>query len=226
MWSDPIYFQQTKNKKWLNKFFIMQKLVLLTLMLLFLQFGCDQYHQGPVKRSWGRMKGLEQLVGNMNDTTYSRTLSLKPRLNALGRPTSLAQFRQKYIWIEDVASWCPTCAKQTPQTQKAKKGYEREVAFITIITSKGQSYNDIPTVDTAKEWTNRYNLNPAHVLVAENLWAKTIPEHRLISPEGHTLFVHVGFLTADQIGEVIDYYKPEWDRWKKTNEPASWMKFL
>ncbi len=204
----------------------MLKILILILLPLFLQVGCDQASSGPVKKSWGRMKGLKTLVGNMNDTTYSKTLSIKPRLNSLGQPTTYSQFAGKFIWLEFVATWCPTCAKQTPQTQTAINQIGNGIVSITVITSKEHSYEDVPTIDTAKAWVNQYNLNPKHVLVAENLWSKMIPEHRLLSSEGHTLFVHVGYLNSIQIQDVFNYYAAGWNRWKRTGEPAAWMTFL
>jgi len=90
------------------------------------------------------------------------------------------------------------------------------------MTAKSNAYNDHATVATAKAWASRFGLDPKRVLAAE-LWYKTIPEHRFYSPEGHTLFVHVGGLSAGQIREVISYYKTGYDHWTHTGEPANWM---
>jgi len=92
------------------------------------------------------------------------------------------------------------------------------------MTGKSNKYNDHATVAIAKQWAGRFKLDPARVLAVE-LWFKTVPEHRFYSPEGHTLFVHVGFLSADQIMEVIDYYKTDWEHWKDTGKKAKWMTF-
>jgi len=62
-------------------------------------------------------------------------------------------------------------------------------------------------------------------VLAAKLWFKAVPEHRLYSPEGHMLFVHVGGLSSEQIRETIDCYRTGYDRWETFGEVASWMKF-
>lgn len=179
---------------------------------------------GPVPRSWGRMKGLEKIVGNMNDRSYSRGRGQPPRPNALGEPVSMDSFAGKFVWSEYAATWCSVCAQQTPQARQIESALGGQMVFLTIMTAKGRDYNDHATVDTAKEWAGRFGLDPKRVLAA-NLWAKMIPEQRLYSPEGHTLFVHVGYLSAEQMRKVIDYYRGGWEKWKKEGLAAEWMTF-
>jgi len=186
--------------------------------------GCGDTNAGPVKRSWGKMKGLEKVVGNMNNTSYSTIRNQKPRFNALNKPVSISQFEGKFVWGEYAAPWCSPCVWQAPQTQKVEKALGDRIVFLTTMTSRGHKYNDHATVETAKEWANRFKLNPEHVLAAE-LWYKTIPEHRFFSPMGHTLFVHVGTLSAEQIKATISFYKKDWENWNKTKKPAPWMTF-
>lgn len=196
--------------------------LLSVLSLVLTLCGCGD--RGPIKRSWGRMKGLEKIVGNMNDISYSSGRTQDPRPNALGEPVAMPDFEGKFVWAEYAAPWCKTCSWQTPQTEKVEKEMEGDVVFLTIMTGKSNKYNDHATVHTAKAWASRFRLDPKRVLAAE-LWFKTIPEHRLYSPQGHTLFVHVGALSADQIREVISYYKTGWDDWSRTGNQADWMTF-
>jgi len=178
---------------------------------------------GPVKRSWGEMKGLDRTVGNMNDYSYSSGRTQEPRLSALGRPVHMTDFEGRFVWSEYAATWCAACAKQTPETKKVEPEYE-EVVFLTVMTGKSNAYDDHATVETAKQWAGRFHLDPERVIAAE-LWYKTVPEHRLYSPQGHTLFVHVGYLSSGQIREVIDYYRTGWEHWAETGEKAKWMSF-
>ena len=170
------------------------------------------------------MKGLENIVGNMNDISYSSGRTQEPRANALDQPVSMTDFEGKFVWSEYAATWCPVCAQQTPETKKVEKELREEIVFLTIMTGKSNAYNDHATVATAKEWVGRYKLDANRVLAAE-LWFKTIPEHRFYSPQGHTLFVHVGFLSAEQIREVIAYYRTGWEHWAETGERAKWMTY-
>jgi hypothetical protein len=180
--------------------------------------------QGPVKRSWGEMKGLEKIVGNMRDTSYSSGRTQEPRPNALDRPVSMTDFEGRFVWSEYAATWCPVCAKQTPETRMVEGELGEEIVFLTVMTGKSNAYNDHATVATAKDWARRFQLDPGRVVAAE-LWFKTVPEHRFYSPEGHTLFVHVGYLSSQQIREVITYYKTDWERWAETGERARWMTY-
>ena len=184
--------------------------------------GCGDH--GPVKRSWGRMKGLKKVVGNMNDTSYSTGRTQKPRPNALGEPVAIAEFAGHFVWAEYAAPWCNVCARQTPETKKVEKELAGDVVFLTVMTGASRDYNDHATVDTAKAWARKFGLDSRRVLAAE-LWFKMIPEHRFYSPQGHTLFVHVGGLSADKIREVISYYRKGWETWAETGEKADWMTF-
>ncbi len=201
----------------------MKKCLLLLLVPLVLAIsGCGD--KGPVKRSWGRMKGLEKIVGNMNDTSYSSGRTQEPRPNALGEPVSMTDFEGRFVWAEYAATWCTVCGRQTPETKKVEKEMHDQIVFLTIMTGKSSGYNDHATVATAKQWSGRFKSDPERVLAAE-LWCKTVPEHRFYSPQGHTLFVHVGYLSADKIRDVIAYYKTDWEEWADTGEKAKWMKF-
>ncbi len=191
------------------------------LIVLFLN-ACSEENPAVVERSWGEMKGLESLVGNMSDTSYSHVLNMPPRLNALGEEVPIALYEGKYLWAEYAASWCKTCQRQAPQVRQVQARYSSDVNFITIMTGKSTAYNDHATVQTAKEWARRHQLDPQHVLSAR-LWYKTIPEHRLFSPEGHTLFVHVGYLDAWQISDIIQYYKKDYEAYKTYGTYADWM---
>jgi hypothetical protein len=181
--------------------------------------GCGD--GGPVKRSWGRMKGLDKVVGNMYDDSYSTGRTQEPRLNANGYPVHMTDFEGSFVWSEYAATWCAYCARQTPETQKVKAEHP-DIVFLTVMTGKSNAYNDHADVSTAKQWAGRFHLDGDRVLAAE-LWFKTVPEHRFYSPRGHTLFVHVGYLSADQIREVIAYYRSGWEEWSRTGKKARWM---
>jgi thiol-disulfide isomerase/thioredoxin len=101
--------------------------------------GCRD--RGPVKRSWGKMKGLENIVGNMNDISYSSGRTQEPRPNALNEPVSMTDFEGNFVWSEYAATWCPVCAQQTPETRKVEKELGEEIVFLTVMTGKSNAYN-------------------------------------------------------------------------------------
>jgi thiol-disulfide isomerase/thioredoxin len=193
---------------------------LLISVYFILVVGCGDPE--PVERSWGRMNGLEYVVGNMNDDSYSTGRTQEPRLNALGEPVHMTDFEGDFVWSEYAATWCKACKHQTPVTKKVEAELGDEIVFLTIMTGKSNKYNDHATQNTARKWAASYKLDPERVLAAD-LWHKTVPEHRFYSPQGHTLFVHVGYLKAEQIKQVIDYYRTGWENWFETGEEADWM---
>jgi hypothetical protein len=192
--------------------------IILSAAILFVA-GCGD--GGPVKRSWGKMEGLDKVVGNMYDDSYSTGRTQEPRLNALGRPVHMTDFEGRFVWSEYAATWCAVCAKQTPETMKVEDEHT-EIVFLTVMTGKSNAYDDHATVETAKQWAGRFHLESERVIAAE-LWFKTVPEHRFYSPQGHTLFVHVGYLSASQIREIIEYYRTGWETWSETGQKAKWM---
>ncbi len=196
----------------------------LLLMALLLFSACSDQEQQVVERSWGSMKGLEQLVGNMNDTSYSDIRSKPPRFNAYNTPVKIDTYEGKFLWAEYAATWCKTCTQQAPQVKKVQSLLKDQVSFMTVMTGQSTRYGDHGTVKSAMLWASKHHLDPQHVYAAK-LWYKTIPEHRLFSPEGHTLFVHVGYLNSEQILNIIQYYKRGWETYKQTGEAAEWMKF-
>ena len=166
----------------------------------------------------------DELVGNMDDISYSLVREMKPRLNALQKPVALQDFEGQFIWSEYVSPMCKAAREQTPETRKAQSTIGGQIVFLTVMTAKSHNYYDHATVTTARQWSKRFQLDPERVLAAD-LWYKTVPEHRFFSPHGHTLFVHVGYLNASQIIETISYYKTGWEKWNQTGEPADWMSF-
>jgi len=188
---------------------------------LVLVVGCGP--KGPVKRNWGPMKGLDKVVGNMNNVSYSKGRTQAPRLNAVSEPVSMTDFAGEFVWVEYAAPWCEACTWQAPGVKKVEQELGDQMVFLTVMTGKSRNYNDHASVQTAKRWAKRYGLKRKRVVAAE-LWFKTIPEHRLYSPKGHTLFVHVGALSGQQIRDVIAYYRSGYEMWAKTGELADWMK--
>lgn len=200
----------------------MKKLSCALLVFSVSLLGCGGGHDGPVERSWGEMKGLDEIVGNINDISYSSGRTQEPRSNALGQPVSMTDFEGSFVWAEYAAPWCGVCASQAPETKAVKAELGSSIAFLTVMTGQSTNYNDHATVNTAKAWASSHGSDPSRVVAAE-LWFKTIPEHRFYSPQGHTLFVHVGFLSSAQIRDVIFYYKTGYEQWVASGELAEWM---
>ncbi len=96
--------------------------------------------------------------------------------------------------------------------------------FVTIMTSASTRYNDIPTSNLAADWAKQFDLYSDHVLVAENLWSRTVPAHILFSPEGHTLFRHTGLMQTADIRRIYERYRNDWQAWHENGVHADWMR--
>ena len=89
----------------------------------------------------------------------------------------------------------------------------------------GQSWcEDVPDRGTAQAWARRFGFRGERVVVATNLWSRTIPTHILFSPEGHALYRWTGGLPAEKISDVLKTRMAEWKRWSETGAKAGWMK--
>jgi hypothetical protein len=112
---------------------------LLIPVYFFVLGGCGD--QGPVEQSWGKMKGLEYIVGNMNDDSYSTGRTQEPRPNALGEPVHMTEFEGEFVWAEYAATWCKACTQQTPVTKRVEADLGEEIVLrnlfvIIVIDSK------------------------------------------------------------------------------------------
>ena len=94
---------------------------------LLLLGGCSD--QGPVQQSWGKMKGLEYIVGNMNDDSYSTGRTQEPRVNALGDFVHMTDFEGEFVWSEYAATWCKACKQQTRETKHSEAELGDEIVF-------------------------------------------------------------------------------------------------
>jgi len=160
-----------------------------------------------------RVSQADPYLGNAADHSYaglvmpSKNVS---RQSANGGWVTMDQFSGQYIWAEYAAPWCSACTPQTQASHQVERDYSGRVTFVTIMTSEAGENNKpptVPTLNTAIRWAEKFNLNKDRVLVATNLWSRTVPHHILFSPSGQTLYKHTGGLTTQQMKDVIDQYR-------------------
>lgn len=172
-------------------------------------------------------KKTNPYVGDMYDTSYAGQITpsrTKQRLSASGNEIIINEFSGKFVWNDFAAPWCSPCIPQAQVIKRLEAAYPDKVVFITVMTSKSSKYSDLPDQQTAQDWSRRFGLNPAHVLVATDLWARVVPTHFFYSPEGQTLFEYKGGMSETQIRQVIDRYTTDWRAWKKSGAHTSWMR--
>ncbi|NNL77674.1 MAG: thioredoxin family protein [Desulfobacterales bacterium] len=166
-------------------------------------------------------------VANMNDFSYSGQLtddSCVFRVNALGEEVCVAEFQDWFVWVDYSAPWCSPCNSQAKVIKLLENEMGDTAVFLTVMTSETAEFQSIPTRKTAKRWAQRFRLNPARVVVANDKWGMTIPTHILFSPTGQTIYRAKGFHSKDQILEIMDRYMRDWKNWSENGAVADWMK--
>lgn len=166
-------------------------------------------------------------VGNMADTSYAGQITAsnkKFRINSYGEEIAIDKYSGKFVWVDLAAPWCSACVPQTKAIKRLENSFSKEVAFITIMTSRtaGKS-TDPANKQTALQWSEKLELDPEKVLAAPELWGRTVPAHFLYSPTGQTLYHHVGGLSEDQIRDTLNQYMYDWEQWDKQGTLATWM---
>ena len=167
-------------------------------------------------------------TGKMNDYTYGGQIEpgqVTSRINAAGRRVSVDQFKGRFVWADYAAPWCGPCAPQAQAIKALESRHDKQVVFLTVMTSKAVGYGNVPDQQTARAWSQRFGLDPQRVVAADNLWGMTIPTHILYSPSGQTLYRSTGYLPAQQITEILNHYREDWERWDRNGEMADWMRF-
>jgi len=189
---------------------------MLLCLLLILAAGCAEKNQFD-----------DLYVGNMNDSSYAGQVTpggVTQRVNADGNMVAIEEFKGHFVWADYAAPWCQPCIPQAQAIKQLETSLGERVVFLTVMTSASQEYESIPDQQNAKAWANRFGLDPGRVVAATNLWAWTIPTHILYSPAGHTLYRSTGYLSADQINNVLSRYMQDWEEWSKSGRTAQWMK--
>jgi thiol-disulfide isomerase/thioredoxin len=166
-------------------------------------------------------------VGNMNDFSYSGQWSDEAciyRVNELSGEVCVTDFEGQFMWTDDAAPWCRPCLAQAPIIRALESELGEQVVFLTNITSAKSEFQSIPTQQTAERWAQRFKLDRARVIAAQDRWGMTIPTHIPFSPTGQTLYRSKGFLSKEQIQAIMADCIRAWKNWSENGTVANWMK--
>jgi thiol-disulfide isomerase/thioredoxin len=122
--------------------------------------------------------------------------------NALGESVALAQFSDKYVWVDYAAEWCSSCQPQSNTIRSLASTAPEKVVFVTVMTSEREGYGHPATRETAARWAKRLSLNPK-LVVAADLTSLQLPQHALFSPDGKEIYRHIGKMSAAEIRQVL-----------------------
>ena len=135
---------------------------------------------------------------NVNEITHKKdsetiTEYAKANLNvrlmdAYGKITSLADLKDKVIFLNYWATWCPPCIAEMPSISKLHKEMGNDIAFILLSFDKN--------FETAKDFDKRkgYNL-PIYTLVGNlpaMLQSSALPTTYIIDTDKNIVLAHEG----------------------------------
>lgn len=134
--------------------------------------------------------------------------SSAPYVTASGRNTSLKAYRSDYLWVDHAAAWCSYCATQTRTIKALERRYGDRLRFVTVMSGT-DTVMQPPSVQTARDWAERFGLDPERVLA--RFGTDTLPYHVLYSPQGEVLFRDSGLYDEDQVISVLRANTPVLD---------------
>lgn len=187
------------------------------------------YSQIPgivIKTTRGANVFPEPVVGDMDDYSYMELKGVV-RQNAEGRFLKIEAFEGKFVWVQYASPWCSYSAPQTQINRSLEKHFDKDIVFLTILTSvlinQGKEFTE-PALQDAKAWAERFSISPERVLIPKPHLMTITPRHILFSPKGQTLFDKTGFMSEEEIQDVLGRYIEDWKNWYSLKKTAGWMK--
>ena len=132
---------------------------------------------------------------------YEMAPSQKGYINIYGEPVELSDYFGNYLWVDYAAEWCSYCDRQTKTLKALEHKYADHLEFLTVVTGTSDVMQS-PSGDTAKDWAEKYKLNP-EMVIARDL-SNTLPYNRLYSPTGEVLFEKSGLMRNHEVEAVIN----------------------
>jgi thiol-disulfide isomerase/thioredoxin len=158
----------------------------------------------------------ENGVGDMADFSYGGRKGRAYGPSATGEAVDLSQYRGRFVWVDFSAPWCGPCNGQAPALQKLEQTYAGKVVFLTLLQSD-RDPRAPATERTARLWSSRYRLDPAHV-AASTEGQRTVPTHIVFSPLGQTLYMKAGLHTEAHARSCLERVMRHWTEWYAENE--------
>jgi len=139
------------------------------------------------------------------ESNTERAITYSSYINIDGNVVSLDEFKGRYVWADYAAEWCGYCTPQTKTIKSLDRNIGDKILFITVVTGTNEVMKP-PTVESAKSWAKRFNLDPKKVLAKFS--TDTLPYHILYAPSGDILYQGSGLYNEKKITEIIKKYTP------------------
>jgi thiol-disulfide isomerase/thioredoxin len=122
-----------------------------------------------------------------------------------GQPVTLDQFKDKWLLIDFMGTWCPPCMERLPELLRVADGSHLSLLLIAL--------ND--KQDSVRRMQLKYNIHapiaimqptaqlPVDFGIITNHWTGQIPGLVLIRPDGEVALVELGGSEKDQLEKTI-----------------------
>ena len=177
------------NKTWIqNGVFV---LILITLYATGLHTEVIGFAQRGVLATGIMNPDVKEITNKKNSKTISKYTKADLNIKLIdrhGKIISLADLKDKVIFLNYWATWCPPCIAEMPSISKLHKEMGNDVAFILLSFDKD--------FETAKAFNKRKDYNLPIYTLASNLptmlQSSALPTTYIIDSDGNIVLTHEG----------------------------------
>ena len=122
------------------------------------------------------------------------------------KPVTLDQFKDKWLVIDFVGTWCPPCMHTMPSLLKVIAQRQLSLVMVALNDKENSLRNlrqqyDIRAPIVMTKWTDEL---PIAFGVATNRWTGQIPSLVLIRPDGEVALIEIGVNDPERTGKTLD----------------------
>lgn len=123
-----------------------------------------------------------------------------------GEEISLRQFQGNLVLVNFWATWCPPCQKEIPALEAAFQA-NKDQGFVILGVNVGESPAVVETFTAARQ------ISYPILLDTEDVWMDRygslgLPMSVVIGRDGSILEKHMGELTEEELGALLENYLP------------------
>lgn len=147
----------------------------------------------------GEFYTLWDLDGGRNSTRPGAV-----RRDAEDRIVEVCDFADgRWIWVTYAAPWCDASRRQAPAVNRLTRTGRRDFDVFVVLTS-GDAVFTPASRNHASAWAGTFGFAPGRVLYESEGGTRTLPQHLLIGPDGHTWYRYIGQLDTNEMQRLHD----------------------
>lgn len=110
-----------------------------------------------------------------------------------GKTQKLSDLKDKVVWINFFATWCPPCRQELPHLQKeVYDKYKSNTDFVLLILGREHTWDEINKFKTEQKFTMPFYPDPKRKIFS--IYAKqNIPRNFIIDKNGKIVMAKTGF---------------------------------